>query len=120
MGQNPINLALRFFLELAALYFMGRWGWTQFDGGMRYLLALGLPLLAAVIWGTFRVPGDGGAPWVRVPGILRLAIEVVFFGFAIWSLFDSGAQSTAWIFGGITLLHYIISYDRIAWLLKQS
>ena len=119
MGQNPVNLVLRFFLELAALYFIGRWGWMHFDGGMRTLLALGLPLLAAVIWGTFRVPGDGGAPRVRVPGILRLVIEAVFFGFATWSLFDSGSNALAWMFGGITLLHYIISYDRITWLVKQ-
>ena len=80
---------------------------------------IGLPLLAAAIWGIFRVPGDGGAPKVRIPGILRLAIEVVFFGFATWALFDSGLETTAWIFGGITLLHYILSYDRVAWLVKQ-
>lgn len=119
MAQNPVNLALRFILELAALYFIGRWGWTQFDGGLRVLLAIGLPLLAAAIWGIFRVPGDGGTPRVRVPGSLRLVIEAVFFSFATWCLFDSGLQTTAWIFGGITLLHYIISYDRIAWLVKQ-
>jgi uncharacterized protein DUF2568 len=49
MGQNPLNLALRFFLELAALYFIGNWGWTRHTGVLRYLLAFGLPLLAAVI-----------------------------------------------------------------------
>jgi hypothetical protein len=119
MGQNPINLALRFFLELAALYFIGYWGWTQHDGVLRYLLAFGLPLLAAFIWGVFRVPGDGGAPRVRVSGVVRLLIEVVFFGFATWGLFDAGAMTIGRIFGGITLLHYIISYDRILWLLKQ-
>lgn len=119
MGQNPLNLVLRFILELAALYFMARWGWLRFDGGWRYLLALGLPLLAAVIWGTFRVPGDGGAPRLRVPGIVRLLIEIVFFGFATWTIFDTGATMTAWIFGGMALLHYLISYDRIAWLVRQ-
>jgi len=119
MGQSPVNLALRFILELAALYFIGRWGWTQFDGGLRVLPAIGLPLLAAIIWGTFRVPGDGGEPRVRVPGVLRLAIEAVFFGFATWTLFGSGAPATGWVFGGITLLHYLISYDRLAWLVKQ-
>jgi hypothetical protein len=119
MGQNPVNLALRFFLELAALYFMGYWGWTQHDGVLRYLLAFGLPLLAASVWGMFRVPGDGGAPRVRVSGLVRLLIEVLFFGFAIWGLFDAGATTTGWIFGGLVLFHYLISYDRIGWLLKQ-
>ncbi len=119
MGQNPVNLALRFFLELAALYFIGYWGWTQHDGIFRYILAIGLPLLAAVIWGVFRVPNDGGAPRVRVSGVVRFLIEIVFFGCATWGLFEAGATTTGWIFGGITLFHYLISYDRIVWLLKQ-
>ena len=119
MGQNPVNLALRFGLELAALYFIGRWGWIQNSGVLRYLLAIGLSLVAAAAWGVFRVPGDGGAPIVRVPGIIRLSIELAIFGFAVWGLFDTGATTAAWIFGGITLLHYLISYDRIIWLLKQ-
>ena len=119
MGQNPINLALRFFLELAALYCMGFWGWTQHTGVLRYLLAIGLPLLAAVIWGVFRVPNDGGAPRVRVSGVVRFLIEIAFFGFATWGLFDAGATRAGWIFGGLILFHYIISYDRVKWLLKQ-
>ena len=119
MSQNPVNLALRFFLELAALYFMGYWGWTQHKGALRYLLAIGLPLLAASVWGVFRVPGDGGAPRVRVSGLVRLVIEGLFFGFAIWGLLDAGATTTGWIFGGLVLFHYLISYDRIGWILRQ-
>jgi len=119
MGQNPANLALRFFLELAALCFMGYWGWTQHEGVLRFLLAFGLPIVVASIWSIFRVPGDGGVPRVRVPGVVRLLIEVIFFGFAIWGLFDVGATTAGWIFGALTLFHYLISYDRIAWLLKQ-
>lgn len=119
MGQNPANLVLRFLLELAALWFIGYWGWTQHEGVLRYLLAFGLPLLAAVVWGTFRVPGDGGAPRIRVSGVVRLLIETVFFGFATWALFDSRVVTTGWIFGGLTIFHYAISYDRIGWLLKQ-
>jgi hypothetical protein len=122
MSQNPLNLALRFLLELTALVAIGYWGWTQFDGILRYLLAICLPLLAAFVWGTFRVPADasanGKAP-VRVPGIVRLSIEIVFFGFATWALFNAGTKTSAVILGGVTLFHYIISYDRIVWLLKR-
>jgi len=119
MGQNPVNLALRFFLELAALYCMGYWGWTQHEGLLRTLLTIGLPLLAAAVWGVFRVPGDGGPPRVRVSGVVRFLIEMLFFGFATWGLFKTGATTAGWIFGGLTLFHYIISYDRVSWLLKQ-
>jgi hypothetical protein len=119
MGYHPLNLAIRFILELVALFFIGRWGWVRFEGVWRYVLAIGLPLVAATIWGIFRVPNDGGAPTVRVSGIIRLLIEAIFFGFAIWGLLDAGATTTAWIFAGITLLHYIISYDRIRRVLQQ-
>lgn len=119
MGQNPLNLALRFALELAALSAFGYWGWTRFDGALRFIPAIGLPLLAAAIWGSFRVPGDGGKPVVRVPGVVRLLIEIDFFAAAVWCLFDADAAQAGWLFGLVTLFHYIISYDRILWLVKQ-
>jgi hypothetical protein len=122
MSQNPINLAVRFLLELAALTALGYWGWTQHTDILRYFLAIGLPLVAAVLWGTFRVPEDasanGKAP-VPVAGWLRLLLELAFFTFAAWCLFDAGAACAGYIFSGIALIHYMISYDRILWLLKQ-
>jgi len=122
MSQNPINLAVRFLLELAALTAVGFWGWTQHAGFLRYLLVIGLPFFAATLWGTFRVPADasanGKAP-VPVAGWLRLLLEVVFFSFAAWCWFDAGAMSAGYIFSGIVLIHYLISYDRILWLFRQ-
>jgi hypothetical protein len=61
MSQNALNLAVRFLLELAALYAFGRWGWNQRADFMRYVLMIGLPLIAATLWGVFRVPGDASA-----------------------------------------------------------
>lgn len=122
MGSNPINLAVRFILEISGMLALGRWGWLQSDGIFKYLLALGLPLLAAAAWGTFGVPGDpsrsGKAP-VPVPGLLRLLLELVYFGAATWGLFAAGLPALGGIFGGIVLMHYGVSYDRLAWLLKQ-
>ena len=122
MSQNPINLAVRFLLELVGLYAFGLWGWTQHAGILRYLLVIGLPVLAATLWGTFRVPADasanGKAP-VPVAGWLRFLLEVVFFTSAAWCLFDAGAVHAGYIFSGIALIHYLISYDRILWLFKQ-
>ncbi|NJN83202.1 MAG: YrdB family protein, partial [Caldilineaceae bacterium] len=90
-------------------------------GWLRYLLAAGLPLLGAVLWGTFRVPGDassaGNAP-VPVPGWVRLALELGLFGAATWAFADAGAERTALLFGAVVVLHYAISYDRILWLLN--
>ncbi len=122
MGANPINLAIRFVLELTALYAFGRWGWTQHEGALRFILAIGLPILAMTLWGTFAVPDDpsrsGKAP-VPVAGIIRLALELAFFASATWAFFASDRSSWGTIFGIVVFAHYLISYDRIAWLLKQ-
>jgi hypothetical protein len=123
MSQNPVNLAVRFMLELAALAALAYWGWVQHTGILRFLLALGLPLLAATLWAVFAVPGDrsrsGGAP-VPVPGIVRLLLELLLFGAAAWCLYDADRVILANIFGLIVLIHYVISYDRIIWLLRNG
>jgi hypothetical protein len=122
MGSHPINLALRFILELIALFSMGYWGWTQHDGVSRFLWMIGLPLIAAILWGTFAVPDDpsrsGQAP-VPVPGILRLLLELAIFALGVWCLFSAGLPTYGMILGIVVILHYLASYDRIIWLLKN-
>ena len=122
MGSHPVNLALRFILEIAGLVALGWWGWNQGEGILRFVLAFGIPILAAVLWGTFAVPDDpsrsGKAP-VQVPGIVRLLLELAFFVSATWSLFAVGAATLGWIYGIAVLIHYLASYDRILWLVRQ-
>jgi hypothetical protein len=122
MGSNPANLALRFILELAALFALGYWGWTQYAGIWRFVWSIGLVGLAAIVWGTFAVPDDpsrsGNAP-VPVPGFLRLIIEMVIFAAGVWAFYAAGLPLIALVFGILTLIHYAISYDRLIWLLKN-
>ena len=125
MGSQPLNLALRFLLELAALAAIGVWGWQQGSDGdawLSYVLAIGFPLIAAAVWGIFNVPDDpsrSGRSPITVPGIIRLAIELAFFALAIWSLYDLSYTRLAWLLGVAVTFHYLISYDRIYWLIKQ-
>ncbi len=116
MSSNPINLALRFLLEIFSLAVTGIWGWKQSDSWGRLVLAIGLPVIVAAIWGTFAVANDpsrsGKAP-VPVPGIVRLGIEFLVFGFATWALYSIGSNQLSLMLGALVLLHYIISYDRI-------
>jgi hypothetical protein len=123
MSLHPVNLALRFLLEIAALLALGAWGWQTGEGWLRFALALGIPLVAAVLWGTFRVPDDSSsapvAAPVAVPGVLRLAFELVLFAFAPWALYDAGYVTLAWILGLAAAIHYVTSYDRILWLMRQ-
>ena len=122
MGSHPLNLALRFLLELVALGAIGYWGWTQHEGPERWLWSIGVPLVAAVLWGTFAVPNDpsrsGQAP-VPTPGIFRLLLELAIFTVATIAFVASQRVSAGWVLAATTLFHYAISYDRILWLLKN-
>lgn len=122
MGSHPINLGLRFILELAALFALGYWGSQQGSGIVSVLLAVGLPVIAAAVWGIFAVPNDpsrsGKAP-VVVSGLVRLLIEGALFLLAILALLNLGQSTLAVVFAIVVILHYAASYDRIAWLLRQ-
>ena len=123
MSKNPLNLALRFLLELAAIMAFGVWGYALAEGGTRILLALLLPVVFALLWGVFAVKGDpsrSGKTIVQTPGPVRLILELTLFAMAAWMLFDLGYSLPAWIFSGLVFAHYISSYDRMAWLLKQK
>jgi hypothetical protein len=122
MGSHPINLTIRFLLELVALLAMGVWGWQQREGWLRLVLAVGIPLTAALLWGIFAVPHDpsrsGKAP-IAVPGLIRLAMELALFAFATWTLYAAGAGALSWILGSAVVIHYVLSSDRIRWLIEQ-
>lgn len=122
MGTNPINLAFRLILEIAAYFALGYWGWTQHEGIWRFVWGIGLIVVAAIIWGTFAVPDDpsrsGKAP-VPVPGVVRLVIELAFFTAGTWAFFAADRPPWGLALGILTIIHYVLSYDRIMWLLKR-
>ena len=118
-----LNLAVRFLLELSALFILGWWGWHQRDDTWRIVLAAITPLTAAALWGIFAVPNDpsrsGSAP-VPTPGPLRLALELTFFASATWACYNLGHVRLAAILGVVVAVHYLLSYDRVRWLLFTS
>lgn len=123
MSKHPVNLAIRFVLEVVAIGSFGVWGFRCSDEWIGYLLALLFPLLFAVLWGVFAVPNDpsrSGKTVVITPGPIRLILELALFGAAAWVLFDLDFQKLGWIFSAAVLIHYATSYDRIVWLLKQK
>jgi hypothetical protein len=67
------NAALAFLLELAALSWLAWWGWTVGPGLIgRLLLGVGIPLLAAVVWGRYASPRS-----TKLPQSTKLAIKAV-------------------------------------------
>ena len=122
MGSHPINLIIRFLLELTALIAIGIWGWKLSDGWIGFVLALGMPIIVAAVWGTFAVPNDpsrSGAAPIAVPGFVRLTIELAIFAFATWTVCDLGCTGLSVVLGIVVVVHYIISYDRIIWLISR-
>ena len=122
MGSHPLNLTLRFLLELCAMFAMGYWGWTQHEGLVRWIWTIGTPLIAAILWGTFAVPNDpsrsGNAP-VPTPGALRLLLELLIFAVGTIALIASQQNSAGMVLAIVVIFHYAISYDRIFWLFKH-
>ena len=121
MGSHPINLTIRFLLEIFSLVSISMWSWKQSQGWQSYVLAIGIPIIFAAIWGTFAVVNDpsrsGNAP-IPISGIVRLGIEFLFFGLSIWALYNMELKHLGLSLGAVVLIHYVISYDRIYWLLK--
>ncbi len=119
MSNNPLNLAVRFALELVALGGLALLGWTLGGEGWHLIPAVALPLVAAAAWGTFRVPNDPGPAPVAVPGPVRLALEVAVFGGGVAGYAIAGLQAAALVVGVVMLGHYLASYDRVARMLHN-
>jgi hypothetical protein len=117
ISNHPVNLMVRFLLELALLTIFFMWGWHQFTGAIRYCVAVGLPLLVAGLWGIFRVDGDPGKAPVRIPGWLRLLYEILLFTTAGYFLFCLKLNKWAIVFCVVSLIHYQVSWQRVRWLL---
>jgi len=114
------NLALRFILELCALVAISYWGFKTGSGWLvKTALGVGIPLLVAFAWGTFRVPNDPGKAPVPVPGPVRLLLELAVFGLAVAGLAAAGRTSLAWALGLVVLINYALLYDRLVRLLRQ-
>jgi hypothetical protein len=112
---------IRFVLEVLALVGIGWWGAGLFSGWLAILSGAFFVTLTMLVWGVFNVLNDpsrsGKAP-IRVPGKVRLAIEIVVFLFGTFAL--SHIEIWYGIFYFIVVIaHYIHTKERVKWLLKQ-
>jgi hypothetical protein len=120
MNTNPINLVVRFALEIAMLISLGYWGWHLSGTWIKYIEAVGLPVTAAILWGVFRIQNDPKPAPVEIPGILRLVLELGLFAFATWALYDLGFIRLSMIMAVMVILHYLVSYDRTWAMLRNK
>ncbi len=88
--MTGLNLLAKFLLELGALAAIGLWGASVADGPLAVVLAIGLPVVTAVLWGAFAAPKARH----RLPLRLRAPFELGVFALAALALWS--AWSTAW------------------------
>ncbi|MGY1642163.1 YrdB family protein [Geodermatophilus sp. SYSU D00703] len=94
-----------FATELGALVALGLWGWST--GGTtatRWLLALGVPLAAAVLWGLFAAPQA-----VVQVAALAVLTKVVVFGVAGAALVTAGLPRVAAVLVVAAVLGSVLS-----------
>jgi hypothetical protein len=90
-GLRGVTLTVRFLCELAMLAALAFWGFRVGDGIWAWVLGVGAPLLAAVVWGAWVAPK---ARW-PVPIPTRIAVELVLFGAAVGALAMAGQPLAA-------------------------
>jgi uncharacterized protein DUF2568 len=100
------NDGLRFLLELAALASLAYWGFAENDGALQWVLGLGLPVIAAAVWGTFVAP-KASRPTVDP---VRLALEVAVFGSGVIALWAADARVLAAVFGALVVAHLSLTF----------
>jgi hypothetical protein len=99
------NLLLRFLLELGALAALGYWGYHASQlTVIRVGLALGAPLVTAVIWGIFVSPNAS----VKLPGVLHLSLQVIIFGLAAAALVAVGRPRLGAIFALLVIINAVL------------
>jgi len=120
MNTHPLNLLLRFLLELVMLAVIAIWGYHHFPGWQGVVASIAFPAGAAALWGVFRIPNDPRPAPVAISGPLRLLLEWALFAWAVWALEDLGYDAGAWFLAGILAGHYLFSYDRTAAMLRNK
>jgi Protein of unknown function (DUF2568) len=107
-GLRGVTLTVRFLCELAMLAALAYWGFTVGDGIGTWVLGLGAPLMAAVVWGAWVAPK---ARW-PVPMPVRVVIELVLFGAAAGALAVAGQPVLAVVLGVAALVTSLLNASQ--------
>ena len=106
-----IHLAIRFFIELAVLIFIGYWGFT-IDGNwlMKGVLGIGCPLIVAGIWGLFVAP----KAIYSLPSPGKIGIEAIIFLFGVYAVYACYGLMAASLLGVITVSYTHLTLPTMA------
>jgi Protein of unknown function (DUF2568) len=102
---KPINLALRFLLEICAVVAVGYSGFHTGHGTLtKLVLGLGGPVLVIVLWGAFAAPKVA----VSLPEPVRFALGLVILLAAAIALVDAGQSVLGIVFGIVIIVNDLL------------
>ncbi|MPZ97605.1 MAG: DUF2568 domain-containing protein [Propionibacteriales bacterium] len=89
-----------FLLEICVYVAVAMWAW-QLPQGYNMVTAVGALLVMAFVWRAF------GAPKARWParGVVRIVLEVGWFGAALLALLATGHPRLATVFGALVVVN---------------
>jgi hypothetical protein len=119
MHLRPVDLVLRAILEVGAVIGLLLGGPSSVAGPVGIFIGLVMPVAAAFLWATFRVPGDPGPSPVPVPGSARLALELVLLSIGALGWILAGWLIVGLLLGALIVGHYLMTAQRVRWLLVQ-
>lgn len=104
---KSLNLALSFFLELAALVAFSYAGFhTGKSATLHWLLGLGVPAVVIVFWGKYMAPNAGD----RFSDPVRLLVALVLFELAASALYKVHQPKAGLILAGATGINIVLAY----------
>jgi len=97
----PLNLGLKFLLEIAGLAAFAYWGATTGEMPVSLLLAIATPAAAAVAWAIYAAPKSKR----RLPLQPRIRFELTFFTAAMLALLAADVPTAAAILSAMVILN---------------
>lgn len=97
----PLNLGLKFLLEIAGLAAFAYWGASTGEMPVSLLLAIATPAAAAVAWAIYAAPKS---KW-RLPLPPRIRFELTFFTAAMLALLAADVPTAAAILSALVILN---------------
>lgn len=101
-----INLAARFLLEIVAIAAVGYWGYQTGSGPLRWVLAIGTPLVLIAVWAIGIAPGAVNP----IPQPVRVVLGSGVLLLAAAALFVAGARTPALLFAALIVVNTVLLF----------
>lgn len=100
-----VNDIVRFVLEVFTLVTLGIWGFVVFAMPWNFVVGIGAPVFALLLWALFRSP----KAVVHVGLFVKALIEIAVMGTAVFAWWDMGQTIVAIAFGIVAVVSGVIN-----------